>query len=369
MDVLPMVAARVRSPMLCLKQSSFGFLARRYIRLHRSLALLALLVVAFLIIGTAAWSQSQPSAKPETQPSSQTVTTPGKGEGAPYSLRVTVPLVTLDVSVLTENRYFVPELKKENFHILEDGVPQTVASFSERHGAITVVLLVEFTADLSLTQRNALRASYRFTKTLRNEDWAAAILFDRHLHIVQDFTQDKSAVQEVLTKVELPLSREINMFDALIETLDRLQQVEGRKYIVLMASGQDTFSKAVLDDVLKRLEMSKDTVIYSIATGHGLNHLQADNQMSVFARMTGGRVFFPFSEEEYGDAFRDIGQTIRNHYLLSYRPTNKAQDGNWRAIKVTVVNPAESVPGSKDDIGRKYQVIVRQGYRAKRPGE
>jgi len=124
-----------------------------------------------------------------------------------------------------------------------------------------------------------------------------------------------------------------------------------------------------LDDVLKRLEMSKDTVIYSIATGHGLNHLQADNQMSAFARMTGGRVFFPFSEEEYGDAFRDIGQTIRNHYLLSYRPTNKTQDGNWRAIKVTVVNPAESAPGSKDDIGRKYQVIVRQGYRAKRPGE
>lgn len=355
--------------MLCLKEPTFGFLAQRYRRSHHSLAL-----VILLIIGTAAWSQSQPSAKPETQPSSQspqaqTVTTPGKGEGAPYSMRVTVPLVTLDVSVLTENRYFVPELKKENFHILEDGVPQTVASFSERHGAITAVLLVELTADLSQWQRNAVRASYRFTKTLKNEDWAALILFDKHLHIAQDFTQDKSAVQEVLSKVDLPLSHEINLFDALIETLDRLQQVEGRKYIVLMASGQDTFSKAVLDDVLKRLEMTKDTVIYSIATGHGLNHLQADNQMGAFARMTGGRVFFPFSEEEYGDAFRDIGQTIRNHYVLSYRSTNKAQDGNWHAIKVTVVNPAESVPGSKDDIGRKYEVIVRQGYRAKRPGE
>jgi VWFA-related protein len=354
--------------MLCMKEFSFGFLAQRYIRSHHSLALVALL------IGTAAWSQSQPSAKPETQPSSQspqvqTGTPPGKGEGAPYSMRVTVPLVTLDVSVLTENRYFVPDLKKENFHILEDGVPQLVASFSERHGAVTVVLLVEFTADLSQVQLNALRASYRFTRTLKNEDWAALILFDRHLHIVQDFTQDKSAVQEILSKVDLPLSREINLFDALIETLDRLQQVEGHKYIVLMASGQDTFSKAVLDDVLKRIEMAKDTVIYAIDTGRGLLHPQADNQMTTFARMTGGRVFFPISEEDYGDAFRDIGQTIRNHYVLSYRSTNKAQDGKWHAIKVTVVNPAESVPGSKDDIGRKYQVIVRQGYRAKRPGE
>jgi VWFA-related protein len=169
--------------------------------------------------------------------------------------------------------------------------------------------------------------------------------------------------------VDLPISREINLFDALNETLDRLQQVEGRKYIVLMASGQDTLSKAVLDDVLKRIEMAKDTVIYAIDTGRGQHHLQADNQMTVFARMTGGRVFFPISEEEYGDAFRDIGQTIRNHYVLSYRSTNKAQDGNWHAIKVTVVNPAESVPGSRDDIGRKYQVVARQGYRAKRPGE
>jgi VWFA-related protein len=232
---------------------------------------------------------------------------------------VTVPLVTLDVSVLTENGYFVPDLKKENFYVLEDGVPQTVTGFSERHAPITAVLLVEFTADFSPLQLHALRASYRFTKTLKNDDWAALILFDKHLHIAQDFTQDKSAVQEVLSRVDLPLSREINMFDALIETLDRLQQVEGRKYIVLMASGQDTFSKAVLDDVLKRIEQAKDTVIYSIDTGRGLHHLQADNQMGVFARMTGGRVFFPVSEGEYGDAFRDIGQTIRNLLLRGRR--------------------------------------------------
>ena len=327
-----------------------------------------------LVAGTASMSQSQPAARPETQARGerqqvQGGAASGKGEGAPYSMRVTVPLVTLDVSVLTENGYFVPDLKKENFRVLEDGVPQTVGSFSERHGAITAVMLVELTADLSRWQLDALRASYRFTKTLKNEDWAALILFDKHLHIAQDFTQDKSAMQEVLSKVDLPLSHEINLFDALNETLDRLQQVEGRKYIVLMASGQDTFSKAVLDDVLKRIEMAKDTVIYSIDTGRGLHHPQAENQMSVFARMTGGRVFFPIALEEYGDAFRDIGQTIRNHYMLSYNSTNKTQDGNWRSIKVTVVNPAESVPGSREDIGRKYQVMARQGYRARRAGE
>ncbi len=366
--------------MLWAKRSVSSSLARGF---QRCILGATLSIAIVMVLSAIASAQQQPSGvpappqppnQPNDQPQDQSqdqgeAVKPGKANGAPYSMRVTVPLVTLDVSVLTENGYFVPDLKKENFYVLEDGVPQTVTGFSERHAPITAVLLVEFTADFSPLQLHALRASYRFTKTLKNDDWAALILFDKHLHIAQDFTQDKSAVQEVLSRVDLPLSREINMFDALIDTLDRLQQVEGRKYIVLMASGQDTFSKAVLDDVLKRIEQAKDTVIYSIDTGRGLHHLQADNQMGVFARMTGGRVFFPVSEGEYGDAFRDIGQTIRNHYVLSYRSTNKEQDGKWHPIKVTVVNPAESVPGSKEDIGRKYQVIARQGYRAKRPGE
>jgi VWFA-related protein len=351
--------------LLLARRSVADFFTQRFQKLRYG----SILAVA-LLTTTIAWpQQSSPAPTPAHSGPPQAQATPAAHPGAPFSMRVTVPLVTLDVSVLTENGYFVPDLKKENFRVVEDGVPQTVSSFSERHGAITAVLLLECTADLSPWQLNALRASFRFTRTLKNEDWTALILFDRHLHIAQDFTQDKSAVQEVLSKVDLPLSREINMFDALIETLDRLQQVEGRKYIVLMASGRDTFSKAVLDDVLKRLETAKDTVIYSIDTGRGLHHLQDENQMSVFARMTGGRVFFPVSEDEYGDAFRDIGQTIRNHYLLSYSSTNKAQDGHWHAIKVAVVNPAESVPGSKEDIGRKYQVIARQGYRSRKAGE
>jgi VWFA-related protein len=328
-----------------------------------------LLALAFLFSGTAQ-AQLPPSGNagfcsPTVQANAQQQSKPDGKSSAPYSMRVTVPLVTLDVTVLTENGFFVPDLKKENFRVFEDGVPQTVTGFSEKHSPITAVLLVEYTADTSLQQINALRASYRFTKTLRKDDWAALLLFDKELHIAVDFTQDSSALQEVLSRAYFPLSHEINLFDALNETLDRLQQVEGRKYVILMASGIDTFSKGDLDDVLKRLETVKDTMIFSIDTGKGLRHLQEDNQMGVFARMTGGRIFFPVAPEEYGDAFHLIGQTIRNRYVLSYRPSNTARNTAWRKIKVTVVNPAQSQPGSKDDIGRKYQVVAREGYRVR----
>lgn len=287
----------------------------------------------------------------------------GPPQKAPYSMRVTVPLVTLDVSVLTENGFFVPDLNRENFRVWEDGVPQTITGFSEKHAPITVVLLVEFTADISPLQLRALRAGYDFSKALKENDWAALVVFDKRPHIVQDFTQDKTAVQQALNRLDPPLLREINLFDSLLETLERLQEVEGRKYIILMASGLNTFSKFVYDDVLKRIETAKDTVIYTIDTNRGLRHLQEENQMGVFARMTGGRVFFPTSDYGYAEALQDIGQSIRNHYILSYRPPHE-QDGRWHKIRISVVNPAQSAPGSKEDIGRKYQVIAREGYRA-----
>ena len=334
----------------------------------RSIQSLCLFLGLLLCLRVPAQPQSAVPVSPQSpdQPQEKKSPQSGNNGSAPYSMRVSVPLVTLDVSVLTENGYFVPELKKENFLVFEDGVPQTLTGFSERHAPVTAVLLVEFTADISRLQINALRASYRFTKSLKDDDWTALVLFDKHTHIALDFTQDKSALQQSLNGVALPLSREITLFDSLIETLDRLQEVEGRKYIIVMASGLDTLSKHVYGDVLKRIESAKDTVIYTIDTARGLHHLQAENEMAVFARMTGGRSFFPVSDYDYSDALHDIGQTIRNQYVLAYRPSHDMQDGIWHTIKVTVVNPAQSIPGSKVDLGRKYQVIARTGYRGDR---
>ena len=286
------------------------------------------------------------------------------GDTPAYSMRVNVPLVTLDVSVLTQNGYSVPELTKENFRVLEDGARQTITSFSQRETPITAVLLVEFSVQSLDLEYPAIRACYRFAQDLKPNDWTALVLFDRQPRIAQDFTQDKRALEATLDATGIPLLRDANLFDALVDTLDRLQTIPGRKYIILIATGQDSFSKKVLEDVYKNIESAKDTVIYSLDTGTGMHDNQAVNQMRTFARITGGRVYFPVSLYDYGDAFRDVQQSMHNRYTLSYRPTHRVQDGAWHKIKVQVVNPADSVPGSKEDIGRKYQVIAREGYRA-----
>lgn len=320
---------------------------------------------------------------------------PKKIEGMPETaITVNVPLVTLDVGVLSKEGQFIPGLKQENFRVLEDGVPQTIASFSQIQAPITAALLVEFASNFYQFQVDSLRASYTFTSTLNKNDWVALISYDIREHILQDFTQDKQAIYGGLNSLRIAMSSETNLFDALYDTVDRLETVEGRKYIILVSTGKDTFSKRTLDQILKKIQASKDIVIYAVSTGqairnyaesHGMmgafcgitsfncniEYLQADNQLKSFAKMTGGKAYLPIFPAQFNEAFNDIGQTIRNEYNISYHPINRAQDGSFRKIKVELVDETGHPLRMRDQHGKdvKYQVLARDGYKAKQQVE
>ncbi|MGE0405690.1 MAG: VWA domain-containing protein, partial [Candidatus Korobacteraceae bacterium] len=96
----------------------------------------------------------------------------------------------------------------------------------------------------------------------------AVVSFDLRPHILVDFTQDKNAVFAALNSLNMaPAFREVNVYDALYDTLDRLEGADGRKYIVLITSGCDTFSKMNFQTVMKKVQASQNTVIYPISTG------------------------------------------------------------------------------------------------------
>lgn len=340
-----------------------------------------------------------PKKGDEPKPTEAPPPKPKAVEGMPnFSISVNVPLVTLDVGVVTKEGLFVPGLKQENFRVLEDGVPQTISSFNQTKAPITAVMLVEFANNDFFFQfaYESLVASYTFAQMLQKNDWIALITYDIRTRIVQDFTQDKNAIMASISMIHpgFAMSQETNLFDALYDTLDRLETVEGRKYIILVSSGRDTFSKRTLDQILKKVQASKDITIYAIGTGQALrNYLeshgalrylcpitdfscsttfaQADNQMQTFARMTGGKAYFPLFEASFRDAFMDIGNTIRNQYTLAYHPTNRVQDGSFRKIKVELVGPDGHPLKMRNEKGKdvKYQIIARDGYKAKQQVE
>jgi VWFA-related protein len=337
-----------------------------------------------------------PKKKVEEAPKKEDVPkAPQKVEGMPnFSMHVTSQLVTVDVGVLTKDGMFVPGLKKEMFKVLEDGVPQQITMFNQTQAPITAVMLVEFANNFYPFEYDAIYGSYVFAGTLKKEDWIALISFDIKARILSDFTQDKRGIYEGIRSMQIPMSSETNLFDALYDTIDRLETVEGRKYIILISSGRDTFSKHTLDQTIKKIQGSKDIAIYSISTGQALRNwaeshgamqylcsftdlscnttfAQADNQMKSFARMTGGRYYAPLFQASFKDAFLDIGQTIRNQYSIAYHPSNSAQDGSYRKIKVELVGPDGSPLKMRDEKGKdvKYTIVAREGYKAKREVE
>jgi|HubBroStandDraft_1064217.scaffolds.fasta_scaffold03282_5 VWFA-related protein len=318
--------------------------------------------------------------------------TPPKLEGMPdYSIKVNVPLVNVDVLVTSKSGGFIPGLKKENFRIYEDGAAQTISNFNLTKAPITAVLLVEFASTNYAFMSQALQASYAFARTLQKDDWVAVAYYDMQPHILVDFTQDKSAVYGALNQMRMPGFSETNEFDALYDTLDRLDRIEGKKYVILVSSGIDTFSKLTLDKITKKIKDTKDVTIFPMSIGwyiremcevqhctgmsHGIasphigtiDYLQADNEMKTFAIMTGGRAYFPRFQAEFGEDFQEIAEDIRNQYSLAYHPTNTKLDGTYRKLKVQVLAPDGSPLKVKDQKGKdqKIEVVTRDGYTAK----
>ncbi len=335
-----------------------------------------------------------PKKKADDAPPPPPPVTPKKAEDMPdYSLKVNVPLVNVDVLVTTKDGQFIPGLKQGNFRVMEDGVPQAVSHFNVSQAPVTAVLLVEFASTSYTFMVQALQASYAFANSLKKDDWVAVAYYDMQPHILVDFTQDKKAVYGALNQLRIPGFAETNLFDALYDTLDRLDRVEGKKYVILITTGVDTFSKLTLDKMMKKIKDTKDVTIFPVSIGfilreycethpssyychnaHGMgipvghmDYLQGDNEMRTFAAMTGGRAYFPRFEGELPELFGDISNDIRNQYTLSYAPTNSKLDGTYRKLKVQVVAPDGGPLKVKDQKGKdvKIEVVSRDGYTAK----
>ncbi len=298
-----------------------------------------------------------------------------------FSIRKDVSLVNVDVGVVTKEGQFIPGLKQGNFRVFEDGVPQKVFSFSQTEAPITAVLLLEFASTSNYFINDMLNGAYTFASSLKPNDWVAVVSYDMRSQILVDFTQDKRSILGALHTLRIPGFSETNMFDALYDTLDRVDGIEGRKYVVLISSGRDTFSRITFDKILSKVKATQNVTIFTVGTGQNIrlradasmgplqrmDYLQADNQMATFAKMTGGRSFFPRFEGEFPEIFRDIATIIRNQYSISYQPTNPKQDGSYRKIKIELVDETGNTLKIANEKGKqlKYTVMARDGYRAK----
>jgi Ca-activated chloride channel family protein len=303
------------------------------------------------------------------------------------TFRSNATTVNVDVAVLDDHNHFIPRLDQTNFRVLEDGVPQQISQFGHSEAPITICMVIEFSGRFQAywTQGwyETLTASYGFLETLKPDDNVAVVAYDLRTTILSDFSPDKRRAEEAMSRLRIPGFSESNVFDALTDMADRMSGIEGRKAIVLIGTGLDTFSKITFDTARKALQES-GVPIYTMsvlqiariqAEARGmspvadLSFLQADNEMKTFSKETGGLSFFPRFTGEYPSDFRQIEDAMRNQYLLAYHPTNTARDGKFRRIKVEIINPGTNEPlRMTNEKGKplKYQVIAKVGYKAPR---
>jgi VWFA-related protein len=321
-----------------------------------------------------------PADTPPPAPAAPKIKNP---EGMPsYSVRIDVPEVTVDVGVLLEKTHqFVPGLKPSNFRVYEDGVQQKVSGFKRVEAPITALMICEFAANSYSFIYDMRNAAFAFAQQLRPQDYVALMTYDMRTQIQLDFTQDKRQFLEAINSLRIPGFSETNLFDALYEGLDRLERIEGQKYIILISTGVDTFSKLTLDKILKRVKNSQDITIYTVSTGgfaramsrrgDNMTFLQGDNQMKTFSSMTGGASYFPRFSGEMPDIFREINQNIRSKYELVYRPLNAKQDGTYRKLRIELVDEEGQPLHIQDEKHKplKFDIIAREGYRAKQEVE
>jgi len=328
--------------------------------------------------GPQSGGQPQPAPPPAQTPPAQ------KPQEGGLSIAVEVPVVSMDVVATTSHGDILTGLKRENFRLFEDGVPQTVTNFGATEAPITMVIVMEFSARYGSYM--AYLAKYwadALFPNLKPQDYVALVTFDMRPKMEVDFTQNKDEVRNALFHLYFPGFSESNVFDALLDTVDRLKDVPGKKSILLIATGRDTFSKHTYDQTMKALRQT-DVPIFVVGLSKYLSNLhdigrvggasidfaQDENEMRTFAHETGGFAWFPQFDGEIPGIFQQVAAFLRNQYSLTYSPTNRNRDGKFRKVKIDLVAPDGSPLTVLDQKGKKqkYVVYAREGYVAPRPG-
>lgn len=288
------------------------------------------------------------------------------------TLRVQANLVNLYATVRDKRHAIVPDLKKEDFRIFEDGVEQKVEFFSREVSLpLTLGILVDTSGSVERLLGAEQQTASRFLeRVMRKSDEAMVITFDLSADQLEDFTSDVSALERAINRARVNTGGGVRvtpgtvpqrgpmgtvLYDAVyLACREKLSGEAGRKAIIILTDAEDNGSKVRLEEAIESAQRS-DTVIHIL--------LQSDMRFGfggggggVARKMTnetGGRTIEVRNEKDLQKAFDEISDELRSQYTLGYTPTNPAHDGKFRRVRVETTRP-------------DTKVLARQGYYAPR---
>jgi Ca-activated chloride channel family protein len=269
---------------------------------------------------------------------------------------VDVRAVALDVLVTDQKGHFVSGLKRDDFKVLEEGVPQELGFFTAGPTPVTVVVLLDSSASVRSDMLSIQKAANRFIKNLASGDRARIGFFHEEVVFGPRFTDDMREHSAMINQMRP--QRSTHLYDALFESFEKLERVPDRKALLVFSDGDDQGSRISRQDALEAARQS-DVSVYSV----GLLGWSADGGMHTnqrlleqIARLTGGRAFFPENEKAMQKAFDRIRDELHHQYRMGYvRVNGEEEPGQWREIRV--------------ELTRRKDLVVRcrRGYYSDRP--
>lgn len=269
-------------------------------------------------------------------------------------------LVLIPATVTDRMNRFVLGLKRQDFHLLEDGAEQTIAHFSGEDVPLSIGLVFDTSGSMADKLRTSRQAAVQFLKTMNPEDEAFLVEFNEHATLAAGFTNRVEEIENKLTSVQP--GGLTAMIDAAELALHEMKQAKNpRKAVLIISDGGDNHSRYSADE-LEMLVREADVQVYAMGVFEPTIFLPLTKEevsgprlLSELAEQTGGRAFSASSAEDLPSVAARIGIELRNQYVLAYSPKNQAKDGKYRHVDLTVTEPA-GIPNVK--------VRWRSGYYA-----
>jgi Ca-activated chloride channel family protein len=298
------------------------------------------------------------------------------------TIRIQVERVNVGVIVTDARGQFVEGLRREDFHVFDNGAEQPLTDFASIEAPGQVLLLIEAGPAVYLLEGGHLQAALSLLNGLSAGDRVAVVKYAEAPQALLGFTEDKQAAAASFDQLRFNLGfGSLNLSSSVSKVIEWLTQVRGKKTIVLLSTGVDTSSASERAMVLQKLKTG-DIRLLAVSLAGGLQDsppgkkkttaknqaqpapqfAQANQLLKQMAEATGGRAYFPVSEKEFSAAYVEIAQLVRHEYSLAFTPP--ARDGAVHAIEVRVESVQTSAPNAA---GLVYRIDHRQAYVAPAP--
>jgi VWFA-related protein len=293
---------------------------------------------------------------------------PQKQDNGDFTFRVETLEVQLPISVLDRNGHPVDGLKQEHFQIFEDKILQTIKTFRHEDIPLSLGLVIDNSGSMRNKRERVNSSALAFVRESNPEDETFIINFDDAAYLEQDFTGSVGDLIDALENVDA--RGETALYDALYLASEKVMKdgKKDKKVLLVISDGEDNASRYGINKVIEVLRQSKVTM-------YAIGLLEEDDQrgglfrkppskkakddLIKFTQITGGRAYFPKNLDEVEDLVKNIAHDLRNHYTISYTPSNEKLDGSWREVSVKI-NAPKNAP--------KMTWNTKQGYYAPKAG-